>query len=166
MRTLRLAATLALLATALLAADHPATLQPLDWLTGGTWTADIPEPKGTATTHIETRIQWSPNGQAVEFVTSFNGHPHYNGVYLYDPAAKTIRFYYSSSDGDLTTGTCTPTPTGLTQEFDITNPDGTTNHLRSQIRQTTPDDYDWQVEGKKDGDWKVLIKLHYVRKKV
>ena len=79
-------------------------------------------------THVENHIRWAPNHQAIEFNTDFNGKPHYNGFYAYNPVAKTIGFYYTNSEGELTIGTATPDADGKTlhQEFDIMQPDGKT----------------------------------------
>ncbi|HZD32017.1 MAG TPA: hypothetical protein VE779_10205 [Candidatus Angelobacter sp.] len=57
---------------------------------------------------MENHITWAPNHQAIQFVTDFNAKPHYNGFYAYDPAKKTITFYYTSEEGQLTVGTATP----------------------------------------------------------
>ena len=77
-------------------------------------------------THVENHIRWAPNHQAIEFNTDFNGKPHYYGFYAYNPVAKTIGFYYTNSEGELTIGTATPDPDGKTlhQEFDIMHPNG------------------------------------------
>jgi len=155
--------TLALLCLPGLADDHSPHLQPLDWMTGGTWTAEAKPPNGLVT-KVESRIRWAPNGHAIEFVTNFNGMAHYNGVYAWDPAAKTIRFFYTSAEGELTVGTAKPTSDGAEQEFDITDGNGNVNHFRSLIKRTGPDDYDWNVQAKRNGEWAVLISLHYTRK--
>ena len=107
-------------------AEKPAAspLEPVAWLIGGTWVSDVKDPQDGATTHVVNHIVWAPNHQAIQFVTDFNGKPHYNGFYAYDPAKKTINFYSTSEDGQLTIGTATPDPDGKTlrQEFDSMQP--------------------------------------------
>ena len=144
-------------------ADRSKQLQAMDWMTGGTWTAEAKAANGPAT-KVESRIRWSPNGHAIEFVTSFNGHEHYNGIYAWDPAQQAVRFFYTSGEGEFTSGTAKPVEDGLEQEFDITGVDGKANHFRSAIKKTGPDDYDWNVQRQENGEWAVMIKLHYTRK--
>src|SRR5271166_1436969 len=100
------------------------SLSPVVWLVGGTWVSDVKDPQDGSVTHVENHITWAPNHQAIQFVTDFNGKPHYNGFYVYDPAKSAIRFYYTADNGDLTIGTTTPDLDGKTlhQEFDIMHP--------------------------------------------
>lgn len=86
------------------------TLAPAAWLVGGTWVTDVKDPSDGSVTHVENRIRWAANHQAIEFNANFNGKPHYNGFYAYNPATKTVGFYYTNSDGELTIGTVTPDP--------------------------------------------------------
>ena len=67
--------------------DSPLT--PVAWFVGGTWVSDVKDPSDGSVTHVENRMRWAPNHQAVEFNTDFNGKPHYNGFYAYNPVAKT-----------------------------------------------------------------------------
>ena len=115
-------------------ADSP--LAPVAWLVGGTWVSDVKDPSDGSVTHVENHIDWAPNHQAIQFVTEFNGKPHYNGFYAYDPAKQTVDFFYTSEFGQLTIGTATPDADGKTlhQEFDIMNPNGKTGHMKSTIR--------------------------------
>ncbi len=78
------------------------------WFVGGTWCPTSKIRRDGSVTHVENHITWAPNHQAIEFVTEFNGKPHYNGFYAYDPAKKTIGFYYTSEEGQLTIGTARP----------------------------------------------------------
>ena len=105
-------------------------LEPVAWLVGGTWISDVKDPQDGSVTHVENRITWAPNHQAINSVTNFNGKPHYNGFYAYNPAAKTIGFYYTNSEGQLTIGTSVPDPDGKTlqQDFEVIQPDGKTGH--------------------------------------
>ncbi len=49
-------------------------------------------------THVKNRIRWAPNHQAIGFNTDFNRKPHYYGFYAYNPATKSIGFYYTNSE--------------------------------------------------------------------
>jgi hypothetical protein len=126
-------------------ADGPLT--PVVWLVGGTWTSDIKDPQDGSVTHVENRITWAPNHQAIQFVTDCNGKPHYNGFYAYDPAKKSINFFYTSESGQLTIGMTTPDTDGKTlhQEFDVMQPDGKTQHIRSTLVRDGNDAYDFSV---------------------
>ena len=152
-----------LICAAAIAAEPAKELMPLDWLTRGVWTAETKPAEGAAV-KIESELRWMANQHAIQFVTRFNGEPHYSGIYGWDPGRKTIAFWYTSADGALTTGTAKPAAEGLLQEFDITEANGTSNHLRSEIRRKGGDEYDWNVQSNKSGEWKVLIQLHYTRR--
>lgn len=139
-------------------------LAPIAWLAGGTWTTDVKE--GSATTHVENRIEWAPNHQAIEFTTNFDGKPHYNGFYAYDPVKKTIGFYYTASNGELTIGTAVPEEGGKTlrQDFSIMHPGGSTDHLRSTLVRDGNDAYLFTVFGEKNGTPAQLFQIRYERK--
>ena len=142
-------------------------LVPVSWLVGGTWTSDVKDPDSGSVTHVENHITWAPNHQAIQFVTDFNGTPHYNGFYAFDPAKKTINFYYTAENGQLTIGTATPDADGKTlhQEFDIMSPDGKTGHVRSTIVRDGSDAYDFSVFVQdKAGEWTPVFKIRYERK--
>ena len=175
--TIRSAAVLCLVVTAVrfnaVSQSQTATssaasaLAPVSWLIGGTWTSDVKAPGDTAVTHVESHIKWAPNHQAVQFVTDFNGKPHYNGFYAYDPVKKTINFYYTSEQGQLTIGTATPDPDGKTlrQEFDTMQPSGTTQHIRSTIVRDGNNTYDFSVFlPDQSGEWAQAFKIRYERK--
>lgn len=142
-------------------------LAPVAWLVGGAWTSDVKDPQDGTVTHVENHITWAPNNQAIQFVTDFNGKPHYNGFYAYDPAKKTINFFYTSEEGQLTIGTATPDTDGKTlhQEFDVMHPTGSTQHIRSTITRDGNDAYDFSVFlQNKSGEWEQAFKIRYDRK--
>jgi hypothetical protein len=142
------------------------TLSPVAWLVGGTWVSDVKDPSDGSVTHVENRIRWAPNRQAIEFNTNFNGKPHYNGFYAYNPAAKTVGFYYTSAEGELTIGTATADPDGKTlhQDFDIMHADGKTGHIRSTLTRDGNDAYWFAVFVQKDGEWTQVFRIRYERK--
>ena len=146
--------------------SQPSPLTPVAWFVGGTWVSDVKNPQDGSVTHVENRIDWAPNHQAIEFFTRFNGQPHYNGFYAYNAASKTIVFYYTSSEGELTTGTAVPEQDGKTlrQEFDITHSDGKVSHLRSTIERDGENAYWFTVFMQKDGHWVQEFRIHYERK--
>jgi hypothetical protein len=143
------------------AVDH---LQPMRWMVGKTWTSDAADPSSGKKTHIESVIRTSPNGASIEFVTTFDGKPQYNGFYAWDPATRQIRFWYTSSEGELTQGTAHPEGDGLLQTFTITGVEGKVSPLRSHVKPVSADAYDWNVEAERDGKWVELIHLRYTRK--
>ena len=142
------------------------SLAPVAWLVGGTWVTDVKDPSDNTVTHVENHIRWTPNHQAIEFNTDFNGKPHYNGFYAYNPVAKTIGFYYTNSEGELTIGTSTPDTDGKTlhQDFDIMKPDGTTGHIRSTLVRDGDDAYWFAVFMQHNGEWAQVFRIHYERK--
>lgn len=144
---------------------QPSPLEPVAWFVGGTWVSDVKAPEGKIT-HVENKIRWAPNHQAIEFLTRFNGQPHYNGFYAYNAATKTINFYYTSSEGDLTIGTAVPDSDGKTlhQDFDLTSATGKVTHIRSTIERDGDNAYWFTVLLQKDGEWSPEFKIHYERK--
>ena len=144
--------------------DSP--LDPVAWFVGGTWTSDIKDPQDGSVTHVENRITWAPNHQAIQFVTDFNGKPHYNGFYAYDPAKKAISFFYTSESGQLTIGTAIPDADGKTlhQDFDVMQPNGKTQHIQSTVVRDGDDAYFFTVFLQKEGEWKPEFKIRYERK--
>lgn len=151
--------------TATKSPDSP--LAPVAWLIGGTWTSDVEDLQDGSVTHVESHITWAPNHQAIQFVTDFNGKPHYNGFYAYDPVKKSINFYYTSEEGQLTIGTATPSSDGKTlgQEFDVMQPIGKTQHVRSTIVRDGNNAYDFSVFLQdKAGEWAQAFKIRYERK--
>jgi len=143
-----------------------ALLEPVAWLVGGTWVSDVKDPQDGSMTHVENHITWAPNRAAIQFVTDFNGKPHYNGFYAYDAAKVAIRFYYTSESGQLTVGTATPDLDGKTiqQEFDVTQPNGSVNHIRSTIVRDGKDAYLFTVFMQQNGTWQQLFQITYKRK--
>jgi hypothetical protein len=141
-------------------------LAPVAWLVGGTWVSDVKDPSDGTVTHVENRIRWAPNHQAIEFNTDFNGKPHYYGFYAYNPVAKAISFYYTNSEGELTIGTATLDSDGKTlhQDFDLMHTDGRTGHVRSTLLRDGNDAYGFSVFLQKDGEWAQVFKIHYERK--
>lgn len=141
-------------------------LAPVAWLVGGSWVSDVKDPQDGSVTHVENHITWAPNHQAIQFVTDFNGKPHYNGFYAYDPARKSVNFYYTSESGQLTIGTSTPDADGKTlrQEFDVMQPSGDTNRIRSTIVRDGNDAYVFTVFAPENGEWKQLLQITYKRK--
>ena len=141
-------------------------LDPVAWLVGGTWVSDVKDPEDGSVTHVENHITWAPNHQAIQFVTDFNGKPHYNGMYAYDPVKKTVGFYYTSESGQLTIGTATPDLDGKTlhQEFDVMQPNGSTNHIRSTLVRDGNDAYLFTVFMQQNGEWKQVFQITYKRK--
>jgi len=142
-------------------------LAPVAWLVGGTWTSDVKDPQDGSVTHVENHITWAPNHQAINFVTDFDGKPHYSGFYAYNPATKMIGFYYTNSEGQLTIGTSTPDADGKTirQDFDVMQADGKTQHIRSTLVRDGNDAYWFSVFMQNQaGEWAQAFKIRYERK--
>jgi len=147
----------------------PAKAEPLSaiaWFVGGTWMSDVKDASDGSVTKVEERIRWSPNHQAIVFNVDFNGKPHYDGFYAYNPATKKIDFYYTSSAGELTIGSVAPDPDGKTfhQEFDIMHANGNTGHVRSTLVRDGDNAYEFTVLMQKNGDWQPVFHIRYERK--
>jgi hypothetical protein len=140
--------------------NHDPHLQALDWLTHGTWTAEV-SPPGGKTVLVQNEVRWAETGTALYFLTRFNHQAHYYGVYLYDPAAKQIKFFYSSSDGEMTVGHSDPSENEIKQEFEIADAQGTTP-FHSLMKRDGEDVYDFTVY--QQGSDKPMLTVHYVRK--
>jgi len=146
-------------------AAKPSPLEPVAWLVGGTWVTDIKGSDGKVT-HVENKIRWAPNHQAIEFLTRFNVQPHYNGFYAYNAFTKTIGFYYTSSEGDLTIGTAVPDPDGKTlqQSFELTDAKGKVTPIHSTVVRDGDNAYWFTVFLQKTGEWSPEFKILYERK--
>jgi hypothetical protein len=144
----------------------PAGLDPVAWFVGGTWVSEVKDPQSGAVIHVENNMTWAPNHEAIEFLTKFNGQPHYNGFYAYNAASKTVTFYYTSAEGELTIGTAVPDAAGKTirQEFDITHASGRVSQVRSSIERDGDNAYWFTVFLQKNGQWSPEFKIHYQRK--
>lgn len=139
---------------------HEPHLQAIDWLTHGTWTAEVTSPDGK-TLIIQEDVRWAETGTALYFLTRFNHQAHYYGIYLYDPAAKQIKFFYSENNGEMTVGHAEPDANGIRQEFEISDAQRTTP-LHSLIRRDGEDAYDFTVY--QQGSDKPIVTVHYARK--
>ncbi len=148
------------------APSSPEPMAAIAWLVGGTWVSDIKDSSDGSVTHVEERIRWSPNHQAIQFNVDFNGKPHYDGFYAFNPATKKIGFYYTNSEGELTIGTATPEEAGKTvrQDFDIMHVNGNTGHVRSTLVRDGENAYLFSVFMQKDGDWQQVFHIRYERK--
>ena len=173
LRAFSLAVLCAILTATSVAQSKPAAspspagdLSPIAWMVGGTWNSDVTDLSNETVTHVASRVRWSPNHTAIQFLANFNDSPHYNGFYAYNSATKAINFYYTSSEGELTTGTATPDADGKTirQEFDIAHTDGTTGHLKSTIVRDGDNAYWLTVFMQKNGDWAQVFRIRYERK--
>ena len=147
-------------------ATKSSLLEPVAWFVGGTWVSDVKDPQDGSVTHVENNITWAPNHQAIQFLTKFNGQPHYNGFYAYSAATKTVGIYYTSAEGDLTIGTAMPDPDGKTlrQDFDLTSAKGQVTPIRSTVVRDGDNAYWFTVFLQKNGEWSPEFKIRYERK--
>ena len=83
-------------------------------------------------------------------------------------AASTVRPVKAAApSGQLTIGSSTPDPDGKTvhQEFDVMQPDGKTQHIKSTLGRDGADAYDFSVFiPNKAGEWVQAFKIRYERK--
>ena len=147
-------------------ADSP--LDPVAWLVGGTWTSDVKDPQDGSVTHVENHITWAPNHQAIQFRDRLQRQAALQRLLCLRPRRRSDRLLlHHSESGQLTIGTATPDPDGKTlhQEFDVMQPDGKTQHIRSTLVRDGNDAY-WlqRVPAEQTGEWAEVFKIRYERK--
>ncbi len=168
-RTL-LAAVLMTLSAAAAAQTPPAgtnPMEPLSWFVGGKWVAEGDKGPDGKPFHVESAMTWGENGRVLQFTTWFREDaklvPVYSGIYAWNPARQRFSFLYTDNHGNMTHGEARVEDNHLEQEFEIVGPDGASRPFRSTIVRHGPDDYDWNVQGLKEGKWAVLFALKYKR---
>jgi hypothetical protein len=138
-------------------------LAPLAWLVGGTWKAEVPNPKGGSNTKIEQHMERTLGGKAIRFVTKFDSVVQYEGFFAYDAAKKQIFFAYPSASGDLTTGVASEEPGGVLADFTISNADATAAHYQVHMKRDGADDYTWALLANSGGAWSKMFEVKYHR---
>jgi hypothetical protein len=94
------------------------------------------------------------------------GGPPYAGetIYRWDPATKRLAFHYWSSDGQLMTGTGTPTANGIDFLMHLPGPRGDVE-LKATWTPTGPDGYrTWNAQ-RAGNEWKELWSMEMKRSK-
>lgn len=146
--------------------DTAKPIAPLSWLVGGVWTADATK-LGPGMLRIETRYQWADNNAFMRFNTHFvfdKGAQHnYDGNFFWNPTDKTLAVWYMDSQNSITQGPVKIDGNDMTISFRGEDFEGKTADLRVIVTRKTNDDYHWALQEMKDGAWKDLAGLEYLR---
>ena len=158
-----LAAALTLIAaraSAQSSSPHSADFGSLASLVGSCWRGTFPDGKQTD----EHCFEWMLDGKFIRDTHVVRGGAPYAGetIYRWDPTAKQLSFHYWNSEGQLMTGTGTPTADGIDFLTRLPGPKGDTE-LKASWTLAGPDGYRvWN--GQRAGDsWKELWSMEMKR---
>ncbi|HJZ90849.1 MAG TPA: hypothetical protein VKE40_08235 [Gemmataceae bacterium] len=145
------------------AANNP--LEPLAWLVGGTWVAELPAKGDPLSVHLT--VQWSAHKQylkyAIVFKTKDADVPQYEGVYFWHPAAKEIRLLQIDRAGQVTESVLTVADGKFTQKNTLTRKDGTKQEQRTELTRDGDDAFRFRALVPKGDDWVEGLNLTYKR---
>ena len=148
------------------AADSP--LEPLSWLTGGTWISELKPPKGDPIT-IRMVVNWTPSKQAIEYTIFFKNKDaefaQYDGVYYWHPAAKEIRLLQTDRNGGVTEAVITVADGKWTQKNVHTNKDGVKSNQKGELTRDGDDAFRFRAFVPKGDDWIQALDATYKRVK-
>ena len=147
-------------------ADPAKPIAALSWLVGGVWTADATK-LGPGMLRIETRYQWADNNAYIRFNTHFvfdKGAQHnYDGNFFWNPTDKTLAVWYMDAQNGITQGPVKVDGNETTISFRGEDFDGQMADLRVIVTRKNNDDYHWALQEMKEGAWKDLAGLEYLR---
>jgi hypothetical protein len=148
-----------------LAADNP--LEPLGWLVGGTWVAELPAKGDPLSVHLT--VQWSAHKQALKYAIVFKTKdgevPQYEGVYFWHPAAKEIRLLQIDRGGQVTEAVLTVADGKWTQKNTLARKDGTRQEQRTELTRDGDDAFRFRALVPKGDDWVEGLNVVYKRVK-
>jgi hypothetical protein len=163
---LAFALSLAILPSVGRAADEP--LEPLGWLVGGTWVAEIKPPKGDPLA-VHMTVQWSAHKQSVLYTITFKSKEssiaQYEGMYYWHPAAKEIRLLQVDRGGQVTEGVTTIADSKWTQRNTLNRKDGTKQEQRTELVRDGDDSFKFRAFLPKGDEWVEGLNLVYKRVK-
>lgn len=148
------------------AADGP--LDPLGWLVGGTWVADLKPPKGDPLT-VRMTVEWTAHRQAIRYAIVFKTKDaeftQYEGTYYWHPGAKEIRLLQVDRGGQVTEGATTVAADKWTARNTLTRADGSKQEQRSELVREGPDSFHFRAFVPKGEEWVVGLDITYKRVK-
>jgi hypothetical protein len=116
----------------------------ISWIAGD-WEA---EAKGTAATTSTVKVvnhyHSMLNGKALSVETTFNGAERYRGMIGYDPARKTVAFWYLMTTGESTLGTVSQGDGFALFDFNVTTAAGKSTHAQVHIARMDAEHYRWE----------------------
>jgi hypothetical protein len=119
-------------------------MAPIAWIAGD-WEAEAKGPASAATTRVVNHYHAVLGGKALELETTFNGNERYRGMSGYDPARKTVGFWYLMTTGESTAGTMTGEDGYALFDFNVTSLEGKSSHLQVHIVHVDADHYRWEM---------------------
>jgi hypothetical protein len=115
-------------------AAQPKPIDQLKWMVGS-WEAQ--EGSGADVETVKLKAWLSPNGQAifyhVDVVHGQKGTPRYDGMYYWDPVAKSIVLRQVAITGGASEGEYLQNGDRATQKCRVLNPDGTTSFIDADL---------------------------------
>lgn len=140
------------------------------FLVGGIWHGEAPALDQSKPLQIQSHFDWTENHQAIRFDSSwiFDGkpYPYTSGIYLYDPAKKSMRILYSDAEGGFTDGTVENNNGVLEHALTVTDKDGKSELVRTRLSRQDDGSFVNQILRMKDGKWQTFIEVHYRRAQV
>jgi hypothetical protein len=152
------------------ATSPPRQIDKLEWLVGGTWTADASKlPGGLA--RIETRYDTAAGGAVIRFTTRFLDSANdvensYAGDLFFDPTANSLSMWYIDSRSAIVQGPITVDADNWSASFrapgDIVGKKETID-FRCDIMREGPNKYKWTLSARPDTAWTKILELEYIR---
>jgi hypothetical protein len=147
-------------------ADSP--LEPLSWLTGGSWVSELKPAKGDPIT-IRMVVNWTANKQAITYTIYFKTKDtefaQYDGIYVWHPSAKEIRLLQTDRGGGVTESVITVADGKWTQKNVHTNKDGVKSNQRAELTRDGDDAFRFQAFIPKGDEWIQALDATYKRVK-
>jgi hypothetical protein len=142
-----------------------ANLAPMAFLTTHEWDAALPDMPDGKKKRIHAQFSWTQNGQGIrisnQFVTDGKRTPYIDGLYVWDPQERVIRFWYVGAEGAFTKGVVKVEEGKLVHEFQETKPDG---KIAEYICHVTPHgETDWENEifARTEKGLALIVKVRY-----
>jgi hypothetical protein len=148
------------------AADSP--LEPLGWLVGGTWVAELKPPKGDP---LEARmtVEWTAHKQALKYAIVFKSKDaeftQYEGTFYWHPGKKEIRSLQINRAGEVTEGATIVADGKLLAKNMLTRTDGTTQEQRTELARDGDDAFKFRALIPKGDEWVEGLNISYKRVK-
>jgi hypothetical protein len=141
--------------------------EPIAFLVGGVWRAQLP-PNGNGTRpSIELRCDWSANHQGIRFdgtvVVNGKRAPYTSGIYNWNAAKRQLVFVYSDAEGNLTEGAIDMENGALIHNFTVTDVRGKIEKARAIITPKTQNTYTNEILVEKNGSLQRLVSVDYAR---
>jgi hypothetical protein len=157
-----------LVSSSVASAAEESPLNPLAWLAGGTWVAEIQPPKAEPLS-VHMTVQWAAHRQAIQYTITFKTRDasfvQYEGTYYWHPGSKEIRLLQVDRGGQVTEGVTTVGEGKWTQKNTLTRKDGTKQEQRTELTRDGDDAFHFRALVPKGEEWVEGLKITYKRLK-